>query len=105
VQNPDWQIKPASAKAEKQWKKAVEQQPDLMAKEKERLKTNPLDRSGNPRRTHQLRGPLATRKIGGSSFEQWQHEITGAGRIWYCADRKNRIVWVTQVDLSHPRET
>ena len=76
-----------------------------MAKEKERLKTGPLERGDNPRRTHKLRGSLSTRTIDGVKYDQWQHEITSSGRVWYCPDRKNRIVWITQVTLDHPKGT
>jgi hypothetical protein len=27
---------------------------------------------------------LATRDLRGEKLEQWQYEITGAGRVWYC---------------------
>lgn len=36
---------------------------------------------------------------------QWQHELSGGGRVFYCPDRTDRIVWVTKVDLAHPKET
>jgi hypothetical protein len=76
-----------------------------MAKERERLTTRPLDRSQNPRRTHRLRNEMAKRRVLGQVFDQWQHELTGAGRIWYCPDKENRIIWITWVSLSHPKET
>lgn len=101
----DWVIKPASAQAQKLWLQACEQEPDLMSKEKERLEKRPLERGENPRRTHKLRGKLAERSIAGTTYDQWQHEITSAGRIWYCVDRKKRVVWITQVSLGHPKKT
>lgn len=76
-----------------------------MAAERERLRTRPLDRSANPRRTARLRGGLASRSVDGKSLPQWQHQITSAGRVWYCPDKDEHIVWVTQVDLSHPKST
>lgn len=103
--SPDWVIKPASAQIHKQWLEAFEQEPDLMSEEKKRLKKRPIERGENPRRTHKLRGKLAKRRIESTTYEQWQHEITSAGRIWYCVDRKDRIVWITQVSLSHPKKT
>lgn len=72
---------------------------------RKRLRTRPLDRSDNPRRTHQLKPPLATKRVGGKELPQWQHELSGAGRIFYCPDRDERVVWVSRVDLGHPRET
>lgn len=76
-----------------------------MAAERERLRTRPLDRSANPRRTARLKGGLASRVIGGKQLQQWQHELTAAGRIWYCPDKDEGVVWVTQVDLNHPKST
>ena len=58
-----------------------------------------------PRRTHPLKGTLQFHRIGNKRLAQWQHEITGAGRIWYCIDREERVVWIVMVSLRHPRET
>lgn len=69
------------------------------------LRTRPLDRSDNPGRTHRLRPPLDAKRIGGVTLQQWQHEFTSAGRIFYCPDPSTRTVWVTRVDLAHPKET
>ena len=76
-----------------------------MAAERERLRTRPLDRSANPRRTARLQGGLSSRSVDGKPLPQWQHEITSAGRVWYCPDKHEHIVWVTQVDLNHPKST
>lgn len=80
-------------------------EPELMESERRRLRERPLDRGANPRRTHQLRGPLGSRTISGKKLPQWQHEITGAGRVWYCPDKVERVVWVTFVSLQHPQIT
>lgn len=77
----------------------------MMQRVKARLGEDPLDRSANPRRVHRLRGMLGTKMIAGRVFDQWQFELSSAGRIWYCPDREDRIVWVTRVSLRHPRET
>lgn len=76
-----------------------------MLEERARLTQRPLDRSDNSKRTHQLKGELAYKTIGGQKLEQWQHDLTGSGRIWYCPDKKDRVIWVTRVSLSHPQET
>lgn len=56
-------------------------------------------------RHHQLRGDLATRKMGGQELEQWQVEVTGGGRIWYCLDQENHKVWIVLAGTGHPRLT
>lgn len=75
-----------------------------MAAELERLTHRPLER-GNPRTTGPLKGSLAWRRVGDRRLPQCQHELPGAGRLWYCVDEDARIIWVTKVSLSHPHET
>ena len=101
----EWTIKPATAQALKEWERACTAAPELMAAERERLLTRPLDRSDNPRRTAQLKYQLAKRRIGNKILPQWQREISAAGRIWYCPDKDERIIWITKADLAHPAET
>jgi hypothetical protein len=72
---------------------------------RERLRSRPLDRYDNPNRTHQLKPPLAEKVVGGKRLQQWQHELTGGGRVFYCPDRADGVVWVTRVELAHPKET
>jgi hypothetical protein len=51
--------------------------------------------AGRPaRRRHRLRGRLAEREIGGRRLQQWQYEVPGEGRVWYCPDAERRVVWV-----------
>ncbi|GAA5137006.1 hypothetical protein [Pseudonocardia adelaidensis] len=51
--------------------------------------------AGRPaRRRHGLRGRLAEREIGGRTLRQWQYEVPGEGRIWYCRDAERRVAWV-----------
>jgi hypothetical protein len=56
-------------------------------------------------RDHRLRGELATRKVGGQELDQWQLEVTGGGRIWYCLDEDQRRVWVVFAGTGHPPAT
>lgn len=62
-------------------------------------------RPENPARQHRLRGQLAERLIHGRSQEQWQYEVTAAGRIWYCPDHERGIVWVVHAGPAHPKAT
>jgi hypothetical protein len=45
---------------------------------------------------------LAERSVGGRTLQQWQYEVTGAARIWYCVDDEARVVWVTHAAIGHP---
>lgn len=98
-------MKPASEQAHRQWQAALAAEPELMAAERDRLRFRPLDRSANPRRTARLKAGLASRVVGGKSLPQWQHELAAAGRIWFCPDKAEHIVWITYVDLRHPKAT
>jgi hypothetical protein len=52
-----------------------------------------------------LRSDLGTRTIKGKVLEQWQCEVTGAGRIWYCPDDALHVVFITKASTGHPSET
>jgi hypothetical protein len=67
----------------------------------ERIIADPRNRS---ERQHPLRGSLATRVVNGIALEQWQYEVTGGGRIWYCIDDERRIAWLTEASPGHPKE-
>ena len=45
------------------------------------------------------------RIIGGRQLEQWQFEVTGAGRIWYAIDDERRVVILTLAAVGHPSMT
>ncbi|MHB1510528.1 MAG: hypothetical protein ACYCST_17540 [Acidimicrobiales bacterium] len=68
----------------------------------ERITSNPRRRDD---RQHPLRGGLGTRSVSGEAMEQWQHEVTSAGRLWYCIDDKRRTVWLTDAMPGHPKAT
>jgi hypothetical protein len=100
-----WTVRFASAQALKEWEAVTAAEPELMERLLLRLKDRPLDRSDNPRRIGQLHGGLATRRVAGRALPQWQYEITSSGRLWYCPDKDDRVIWVTKARLDHPRET
>ncbi|QXQ13600.1 hypothetical protein KV203_17595 [Skermania piniformis] len=62
-------------------------------------------RPGRPSRHHPLEGSLATATHGGKPMEQWQYEITAAGRIWYLVDVDRRTLWLKAASTGHPRAT
>jgi hypothetical protein len=41
----------------------------------------------------------------GRKLEQWQYEVTGAGRVWYCIDDANLRVLLVLASVGHPKET
>jgi hypothetical protein len=40
----------------------------------------------------------------GRDLPQWQYEVTGGGRVWYCDDDKQRV-WITRAGAGHPKAT
>jgi hypothetical protein len=68
----------------------------------ERITSDPRQRD---HRQHPLKGVLGQRSINGKNLEQWQYEVTGAGRIWYCIDDDARIIWMTDASVGHPKVT
>jgi hypothetical protein len=38
-------------------------------------------------------------------LEQWQYEVTAGGRIWYCPDPQDKIVWIVVASTAHPKLT
>ncbi|WP_223199378.1 hypothetical protein [Solihabitans fulvus] len=65
--------------------------------------------TSDPRRTdgrqHRLKGHLCTIAIDGQPMEQWQFEVTSAGRIWYAIDDRTRTLWITKAGTTHPKQT
>lgn len=68
----------------------------------ERITADPRDHT---KRQHPLRGSLGTRVVNGTTVDQWQYEVTGGGRLWYCIDDEHRTVWLTDATVGHPKAT
>ena len=50
-------------------------------------------------------GELSSGRHDGKELEQWQYEVTGAGRAWFLIDDAKRRVLLTAVTLGHPSKT
>jgi hypothetical protein len=48
---------------------------------------------------------LGQRIVNGIEMEQWQYEVTSAGRLWYCIDEQALTVWLTDAHVGHPKAT
>jgi len=66
-----------------------------------RLKAAPLTRSDVQK---PLKGRLASRSIAGVVLPQWQYDLSGGSRVWYCVDTEGRVVWLTYAGR-HPSAT
>jgi hypothetical protein len=99
-----WELRFGEKDAADGWDELCKQAPGPTREAYDAISRNPRDRT-NPHRQHRLRSALGTRTVRGAVLEQWQYEVTGAGRIWYCPDDKASIVWLTKATVGHPART
>lgn len=97
-----WDLRYATSDAVGGWEELCRLAPTSARSAWERLSADPGVRSA---RQHPLKGNLSSRTVNGKEMEQWQYEVTGAGRIWYCIDDSKRTVWLTDASPGHPAAT
>lgn len=68
----------------------------------ERLTTDPREHTD---RQHPLKGNLGSGTVNGQEMEQWQYEVSGGGRLWYCIDDAKQTVWLVEATPGHPKAT
>ena len=101
----EWTLVFAEGAAATGWEELCHQAPGPTREAWDHLSRNPRDRALNPTRVAQLRGELGHRVVRGRTLEQWQYEVTGPGRIWYCPDDAERVVYITRASTAHPKQT
>lgn len=100
----EWQIRYATTDAAAGWMELFRQVPNALASLFDRLTADPRH-VDNPSRQGRLKGQLGGVSVKDDSFEQWQYEITGGGRVWFAPDDGRRIVWITWASAGHPKLT
>lgn len=101
----EWKIRHGSKDTAKAWKELSNTKVrGALARLYDLLVKDPRSHD-DPDRHHQLKGELGTRLHAGRELEQWQHEITGSGRVWFLIDDQERTVWLTYVGAGHPSKT
>lgn len=85
VRAGEWDIKFGDNDSAHGWASLCAQAPGPTRDAYDAIVKNPRDAS-RPGRLHRLKGALGLRAIKGKGLEQWQFEVTGGGRIWYCID-------------------
>lgn len=97
-----WIVRAADRQAYQGWQRLLTTVPD-------NLDRAWMAMTGNPRhidqRQHPLKGQLGVVKLGSAALDQWQYEVTGAGRIWYAIDDESRTLWITRAGAGHPKPT
>ncbi|MCY4257297.1 MAG: hypothetical protein OXE04_03295 [bacterium] len=97
-----WDCRFANNNAATSWEQISATAPNNVRKAWKLITTDPLrwDKRQQP-----LKGRLATAVINHKALPQWQYEVTGGGRIWYCVDKDTATVWLTAVHIGHPKAT
>ncbi len=101
VRKGQWELRHTAGSVDG-WEELCKHAPGPAAAAFDSLTINPFARSS---RQHPLAGPLGIVEIGGKKLQQWQYEVTGAGRIWYGADVERKIVHLTAASVGHPKQT
>jgi hypothetical protein len=99
----EWDVRFATSEAASGWEALCAQAPGNTRKAWDLMRTSP----GRPEtaRHSRLRGDLAAAIYGGRELEQWEIEVTGAGRIFYLLDKDKHAVWITKAATGHPKAT
>lgn len=97
-----WDIRYADNASAKGWEQVCRVAAANARSAWDALTSDPRHYSG---RQHRLKGSRRTHAVNGVQMEQWQYEVTGAGRLWYCIDDENKTVWLTWAGTGHPKPT
>ena len=99
----EWDVRFGETGAAKGWDDLCSQAPGNTRDAYDLMCSDP--RPKHDSRHARLRGVLASRSFGGRLLEQWQIEVTSAGRIWYLVDDEARTVWIMHAGPGHPKAT
>lgn len=99
-----WELRFATNEAAKGWDWLCQQAAANTATAWQELRSRP-DRPVPNNRHHRLKGRLANGVHRGVEMEQWQYEVTSAGRIWYLVDVDKRTLWLRHAGPGHPGQT
>ena len=97
-----WDIRFVDNASAKGWEHLCRESPSSARAAWEAITAEPRRRGG---RQHPLKGRRRLHPVDGVEKEQWQYEVTGSGRIWYCIDDRKMTVWLTRVSPGHPKAT
>lgn len=98
----EWELRFLRKTVADDWEKLCATDRAAAARAHDWLRTRPTERTA---RNHPLRHDLADVDLDGSKLPQWQHEVTGAGRVWFLIDEKRKTIWLREVHIGHPKAT
>lgn len=98
----EWELRFGTGVAADGWEQLCASAPGPLKTCWEQLRSDP---HRTDRRQHRLRDVLSIRTVAGKALEQWQYEVTGAGRVWYCPDDAARTIWIVLAEPGHPPRT
>ncbi|MEW1979563.1 hypothetical protein AB0333_01365 [Citricoccus sp. NPDC079358] len=93
-------IRFGTREAEKGWQDLLATQRNALVDAWDFLTRTPLERSPT---NYPLRDDLGIVVRHGTTFEQWQHKMSGGARLWFYVD--DRTVVLVQCHTRHPNET
>ncbi|TMK88184.1 MAG: hypothetical protein E6G57_08280 [Actinobacteria bacterium] len=97
-----WDFRYADKSAAEGWEKLARQAPGPTRSAYDAIVADPRQRSG---RQFPLKGDLGKRTVKGKQLDQWEYEVTGGGRVFYCIDDDERVAWMTLASPGHPKAT
>lgn len=100
----EWELRFGDGAAADGWEELCCQAPGPTREAYDMLSRNPRDTS-RPGRQHRLGGDLGSRVVAGELLDQWQIEVTGGGRIWYCIDDAAHRIVIVLASTKHPKLT
>ena len=102
LKKAEYEIRFATAKAEKAWRDLAATIRNSLVDSWDFLMRNPLAIGPT---NYPLRGELGTITRDGKTHERWQHKPTknGDARIWFYVE--GQTVYLERVHTSHPSET
>ena len=83
----EWDVRFEDNASAKGWEQVSRDSPSSARAAWEALAAEPRRRRG---RQHRLEGSRRVYRVNGVEMEQWQYEVTGSGRIWYCTTTRRR---------------
>lgn len=95
-----WTLRFGTNDAAKGWEDLARQTASSLWDAYEAIRTDPTPFPPTPRH-HRLKGALGT--VDG--MDQWQYEVTSAGRIWYAVDAPKKTIWIRAAGTRHPKLT